>query len=677
MAVLPMLKVRIYGIKKDRKKILEALQRRGAVDVFSEEFKDKDAVKLDTASYEASFLKAKGMFEEALMILEKHSPEAKSMFESLNGKKELELSDYDKNIERIDEITKNAKKVISLSKEISDLRVESARLLSQAEGLRPWADLDIPLNFGGTKRTAVFIGTFPDERDFEKINSDYENALLKEGLKKEDFPIEVQVIARDTFETYAVIFSKKENEKKTEDVLRSIGFSRPQTSFDKVPKELIEKSLKDMDEAHLKVKEAEATLSSMAVYREDFKFMVDYYQIRIDKYKILKKVSNTQKVFVLSGYIPEKDAHRIEEEFTKDFDGAVELSIPKEDEIPPILLKNNGFAAPCEGIIETYSMPAKGEVDPTFVMSIFYYILFGLMLSDLAYGLIMVFACAFCLIKFKGMEEGLKKSLKMFLYCGISTAFWGAMFGSFFGDAVQIISGIYFKKEIVFRPLWFEPVKDPMKMLVFSFSLGIIHLFTGLGMKVYQCIKDKRYMDAVYDAVSWYLLVGGAICYLLSLDMFLDMTQISFKMPPLGVKLSIAAMAAGAILIVLTAGRSSKSPFKRIAKGMYELYGVTSYLSDILSYSRLLALGLATGVISQVFNKMGSMLGSGGIGFILFMVVFLVGHTMNIAINLLGAYVHTNRLQFVEFFGKFYEGGGEKFTPFNQKTKYYKVIDKK
>ena len=182
---------------------------------------------------------------------------------------------------------------------------------------------------------------------------------------------------------------------------------------------------------------------------------------------------------------------------------------------------------------------------------------------------------------------------------------------------------------------------------------------------------------AIYDVVFWYLLVGGGVVYLLTMDMFINMAELTFRLPPeVGTAAAVCA-GVGALGIILFAGRSSKNPAKRVAKGLYELYGVTGYLSDILSYSRLLALGLATGVIAQVFNQMGSMFGGGFLGAICFTLVFVIGHTLNMAINLLGAYVHTNRLQFVEFFGKFYEGGGEKFKPFSVHTNYFKFKEEK
>ena len=188
-----------------------------------------------------------------------------------------------------------------------------------------------------------------------------------------------------------------------------------------------------------------------------------------------------------------------------------------------------------------------------------------------------------------------------------------------------------------------------------------------------MCVKDGKILDGIYDVIFWYLLVGGAVVYLLTMPMFTQMLGLSFTISAEAGKVSGVIAIAAAIGIILTSGRESKSWFKRILKGLYGVYGVTSYLSDILSYSRLLALGLATSVISSVFNKMGSMLGDGVFGVIVFILVFVVGHSLNLAINALGAYVHTNRLTFVEFFGKFYEGGGRKFAPFTEETSYFTV----
>ena len=221
--------------------------------------------------------------------------------------------------------------------------------------------------------------------------------------------------------------------------------------------------------------------------------------------------------------------------------------------------------------------------------------------------------------------------------------------------------------------LWFIPLNDPMKLLMYSMLFGMIHLFVGLGIKGYMCLKEKKIMDFFCDVVLWFMLLIGLILMLLPSEIFSSISQIQIVFPD-AVNLVAKGLAiAGAVGILLMSGRDKKNPALRLALGAYDLYNITGWLSDVLSYSRLLALGLATGVIASVINQMGSMLPNNIAGVILFLAIFVIGHTLNLAINLLGAYVHTNRLQFVEFFGKFYEGGGRAFHPFAPDTKYVDV----
>ena len=174
-------------------------------------------------------------------------------------------------------------------------------------------------------------------------------------------------------------------------------------------------------------------------------------------------------------------------------------------------------------------------------------------------------------------------------------------------------------------------------------------------VKMYMLIRDKQYFAAAFDVGSWIVLLLGIPVILVN--------------PVLGGII----VGAGALSLILTQGRDKKDIFGKIIGGVGSLYGITGYLSDVLSYSRILALGLSAGVIGSVFNKLGSLGGSNFFGVILFIVIFAVGHTLNIALSILGAYVHASRLQFIEFFSKFYESGGRKFDEFGVNAKYTEI----
>ena len=669
MAVLSMKKVNICALKKDRKSILETLQRLGLVEVSDLDENLSDFKKIDTFNMRAVFEKNKVIAQNALEILEKYLPEEKGFLDSIRGQNEISKENYYIFANETEEIMRVSNEIVRLAKLIDDEKAEIVRLNAQIDALSDWKALDVPMDFAGTKKTRAFIGTLPLD-----ISESETKSLLAEALPDEEM-YTLEVLSRSAEQTCIFVLCHVSASDRLWTALRENGFALPTFVSDEVPSLKIEALLRKINDLETRIFNAEKEIKSYKGQRNAIKFMVDYHEMRAQKYEVISKLWHSKNVFMLSGFVSQKYAKKLESALTSKFDIAIDFSSPSDEDEVPVVLQNNGFSSPVEGVLESYSLPGKGEVDPTSVMAIFYYILFGMMLSDAAYGLIIVAACGFVLAKYKNIKSGMKKALKMFLFCGISTTFWGVLFGSYFGDVIDVVSTTFFNNPITVPALWFVPLNEPMRMLAFSFGIGIIHLFTGLFMQLYELVLAKKFKDAIYDVVSWYLLVGGLVIYMLSVPMITEMLVLNFILPPIVGNVGIISAVIGALLILFTAGRESKSPFKRLLKGLYGLYGVTGYLSDILSYSRLLALGLATGVIAQVFNKMGTMAGNGPVGIILFVIVFLVGHTMNIAINLLGAYVHTNRLQFVEFFGKFYEGGGRKFSPFFVNTKYFNVTE--
>lgn len=661
---VPMSRIYIYGSKKDRKAVLEYLQRQQILDIIEPDAENEEVgfSNINTSESQSEFLHNSQLGEKALDILNDSAPEKKGMLASLNGREALSAQEYYSYVDNIPKTLEIVNKITELSAKKAQLQGDIIRCRTVIEELKPWVLLDSPIEGEKTQSAISLTGVFGGALTAEDILSRY--------YAHEDAPsLHLEVINSLPQQTYVFAVCKSDKIGKCEAILREIGFSRPKTSYHGIPSEEIESQEKLIEKLDEEIADTEKEIISYADSRDDIKFMTDYYAMRAEKYNVLSKLSQRNHVFVISGYVPKNLANDLSASLEHNYSVAVEVMDAEDD--APILLKNAYVTEPVETVVKTFAMPRKGEIDPTSIMAFFYYVFFGLMLSDAAYGLIMVIGCGLALAKFKNMELGMKKSLRMFMYCGISTTFWGVMFGSYFGDAVAVVSSTFFGHEVTIPPVWFEPVNDPMRMLMFSFLLGIIHLFTGLGVKLYQCIKAKDYMSALTDCIFWYMLVGGGIVYLFHVDMFLSMAGLSTKLPTVWANVAAIIAAAGALGIILLSARSG-SAGKRLAKGAYALYGVTSWLSDILSYSRLLALGLATGVIATVFNKMGSMFGGGIIGAIIFILVFAVGHTLNIGVNLLGAYVHTNRLQFVEFFGKFYEGGGREFKPFAANTKYYK-----
>jgi len=705
MAILKMKRIEVIALQSDAKSIVEFLQRSGTVEIsqrpgstrpaYAGTAEDSSLVQLHTHVNITQFDKTLHMVNSALAVLHEYVPAKKSLFASFTGRRELSLTEFSARSHKAEETLRKANEIIALSRRIEAAHVVITHTRSQLEAMLPWQDLDIPMQFSGTDHTSAIVGSLPALYTEESllaalmesfgIESGGTDALLREvddmaGVgqlahplifseeRADEFPpVFISVISSSREITCVVVICHKDDEPLVRRTLRRVGLSIHSDPTKHPPAVRIARFRARIAEAQAEIADASAQLAGHKHERDSLEFLSDYYLMRRDKYEALGQLRFSRKTFVLEGFIPQKNTKHLEEVMNRHFNVSVTFEDPSEDENIPVLLQNNPLVSPVEDIVESYSLPSRTDLDPNPAMAFFYYLFFGMMLSDAGYGVIIV-AATLAILRFLKPEGNMKRNIQKFFLCGLSTVFWGALFGSWFGNIVYVVSTTFLGKNISLAPLWFDPVTDPLKLLILSLILGFIHIMVGLALRFYNMCRHGEWLDALFDIGLWWVVFAG-------LGVVVGSMALTVTFPLQTIGLWIAA--AGGLGLVLTQGRSNKSIIAKLFGGIASLYSITGYFSDILSYSRLMALGLVTGIIGTVVNTIGS-IGGGGIGgAVIFIIIFIAGHSINIGINALGAYVHVNRLQYVEFFSKFYEGGGKAFKPFGIKTKSYKFKEDK
>ena len=665
MAVLQMQRISICAMKKNRKAILEELQSLGVLEIDAAEL-DPELETMDTMNARLIFEKNASLCDQAIAILDEFSKEKTSMLASLAGKPLIGRTQEEEAIASQEEILKTAREILEYRKKLTENSAAVIKIEQQEAALTPWLALDIPMNFAGTAASAILIGSIDGNVTLEQVYSQ----LAVDAPQLEAF--DIQAVSSEAGKLCLAAVCLKEQAQELEEALRMQGFARPAQLVSGIPAQELQNLKDQVARIHEESGETEEKIRSLHNNKDKLQLISDYFRIRAQKYEVLGQLRQSASTFFVTGYLPKKQVPSIEKRLTEKYDIVFEAE-DAEGEGVPVVLKNGKFGAAGEGVLAAFGLPGKGEIDPSTIMTACYVFLFGLMLSDAAYGLIVFAVCLGVLLKFPRMESGMQKSIRLFMYCGLSTLFWGVMFGGYFGDFVDVFSRVYLHRPVTIKPVWFAPLNEPMRLLVFSMLFGLIHMFLGMGLKGYMLIRDKKYLDFFCDVVLWFMLLMGLILIFIPSSMFRSISQMDLNLPAVVIQIGKWMAIIGAVGILLMSGRDKKNPFLRLALGAYDLYNITGWVSDILSYSRLLALGLATGVIASVMNQMGSMLGDSILGWIVFILVFVIGHIFNLLINLLGAYVHTCRLQYVEFFGKFFEGGGKEFHPFRENTKYVDI----
>ena len=432
------------------------------------------------------------------------------------------------------------------------------------------------------------------------------------------------------------------------------------------PAEEIIRLSHDINEAEKQLAELHQQLTNLSVQLEQLQLAYDYWQSERERLLQFSRLARSQFTEVIIGWVRQRDIPRLEEQLrTLGFPLGWEFTDPRPDELPPADFDNPPVVEPFEFVTDLYSRPRYWELDPTPFLSAFFALFFGICLTDAGYGLILSLITGLALKKVTFATENSRKLVKILFYSGLITTGVGLFTGGIFGLSFQQLPG---PLAGLHHLVLLNPLENQIGFLAFALTLGIIHVGLGIFLKFYRNLQDGQAAEAWLDQAPWMAILLGVL--VLGVASQVDSAWIS----PLGYGL----MALAALTILLFAGRGSRNSLVRFLKGLYALYQVSGLMGDILSYARLFALGLATGVIAGVVNFLAKLtLGIPYLGLVFMPLILIGGHLMNLVINALGGFIHTARLQYVEFFGKFYEGGGEPFQPFGMKLNYTKIKEQR
>jgi len=661
MAVCKVKKVSIFTHLELKDEIIEELQKAGCVQIIDVKPKLKKSSLLDfnvitDTEGISAFIEVKYCIDYLSNFIDipKKSEKPTITTKNVYDYKKLPLlfSQFD--------YKKIYSKCKELDEKLKDLKNRENHIVKMQEHLEKWKGLNAKVeDLEGTKNTKIILGTLPT-KDF---------ILCLEEIKKIGKEIETNKIDEEKKRCKIAIISIFEYYLPIKKVLEKYNFDSFQIplEFTKTPKNILE----DFSEELNNIKEKREIISdaSKKLYKENSSLYLafDYLSILKSRQDIEKYLKMTKQVIIIEGWILEKDISRMKKSlFNKTNELEIIFSDPDEKDDIPVALDNNKFVEPFESVTELYGIPKYKEFDPTPLFAPFYFIFFGICLSDAGYGLVITVLSYWAMVKIK-FEGMAKKFFGLFFLCGISTFIIGAIMGSWMGDTLNYLpKNILFIKTFLIDAIsLLDPIKNPMPLLLISLSLGVIQIYTGFIIKFITNVKENRIKTGLMDQGSWLLLISGILLFVIASTIG---SLAGFKM------IAKYIIWAGLLFLVLTQGRSNKNIILKAAVGVLSLYNIIGYFSDILSYSRLFALGLSTAVLAVVVNTFVMLFKDIPIiGIILAISVFIIGHLFNMVISGMGAFIHSTRLQYVEYFTKFYEGGGTSFKPFKVITKYIQV----
>ena len=489
-----------------------------------------------------------------------------------------------------------------------------------------------------TPITSVYLGTTLT-RNVEIITAELEKLTDKTFL--------LEHMDLSPAESLLIVVCLSEHASDVSNFLRRTGFERIETSgYTGTPVEALRTIQSRIDE--LKEREKQLTgeiVASSRQFKDRLHSLSELLQIEKERADLQGNLALSGSLCVIEGWVPRKATEKVTRGIESITDGLSVIKVSEadiSDEKVPVLLENPPFFKHFELLTNMYSPPKYSEIDPTIILTITFLFFFATMVTDALYGLITLILGAFMLKGGGKYNETIKGFGVILTASGITTIIAGAVTGGWFGNLAIEYLGMTSLKNLMI----IDPMVDVLPFLIFAVAVGIVHLDIGITLGIINNVRNQEIKKAFTENL-WLIFVQiiFALFYLKTLT------------PP-GITSSLINILIGLIgitaLFLLISGH----------KGM-AFFTITGALGDTLSYARLMALGLCTAGIALTVNILAKMCGDVAIiGTVLLLLIMVVGHVFNWVIQVMGAFVHGIRLHYVEFFGRFYSGGGDEFTPF-------------
>jgi len=659
MAISQMAKVIIVTHHTEAAELLEVLQRDGICQILNAEeaMVSKDWPELGTGA------KRPRDIEELLVQLTKniaflkdYAQGPKGLASVLSPRSVIDEKMYKKAVSD-EHLLGIADECNKCETTIEHLRTESENVNGIIEKLEPWEALESPVEeLGQLETTTCLAGLIPTQQ-FEQIEG---------GIA--EFGAALDQIGTAENKNACLIVCLNENVSEVQKLLRSAEFEP--INFEGMAgtaAELVIEYRDKLNGIRNQLQQQYEEAGKLSKNLLNLEILYDHNNNLLDREQTRAISPATESTVVLEGWAKEKDYARLEKTVSGFAASSVNRIAPAEGEVIPVEIDNKNFIKPFEVVTRLYGMPQHFEIDPTALLAPFFAIFFALCLTDAGYGLVII---AFTVYLIKKMQ-GDKKFMWMLCICSVITLVAGAVTGGWFGDGVQQLSTAFgwpWLAKARESMMLFDPMKEPMVFFRLSLALGYLHIMVGLIAAFLHNLKQKKFTAAVCDQLTWLVMLNSIV-----LKLFGTGFGLSAESAAVFGKIAIAP----AVVIVLFSQRQGNWA-GRIGMGCYQLFSTIFYMGDVLSYLRLMALGMVTGGLAMAFNVMAKTASEGKTikGYIVMVIILIVGHLFNTAISGLSAFVHTIRLQFVEFFPKFLEGGGVQFKPLIKEYKHIYITEK-